>query len=44
MVQQSIIETETAATEVRDALDQLNAHLLKGSYKVCVKFLIYFMF
>ncbi|XP_018648608.1 putative talin 2 [Schistosoma mansoni] len=33
MVQQSIIETETAATEVRDALDQLNAHLLKGSYK-----------
>ncbi|KAK4473924.1 hypothetical protein MN116_003248 [Schistosoma mekongi] len=32
-VQQSIIETETAATEVRDALDQLNAHLLKGSYK-----------
>ncbi|VDP96051.1 unnamed protein product [Trichobilharzia regenti] len=34
IVQQSIIETETAATEVRDALDQLNAHLIKGSFKV----------
>ncbi|CAL8103548.1 unnamed protein product [Calicophoron daubneyi] len=36
-VQQSVhlavADTETAATEVRDALDQLNAHLLKASVK-----------
>ncbi|CAH8439283.1 unnamed protein product [Dicrocoelium dendriticum] len=32
-VQDAILDTETAATEVRDALDQLNAHLLKASPK-----------
>lgn len=33
-VQMAVTDTETAATEVRDALDALNAHLLKASAKV----------
>ncbi|TPP61971.1 Talin [Fasciola gigantica] len=32
-VQMAVTDTETAATEVRDALDALNAHLLKASAK-----------